>query len=362
MTPGFSTWLNILRAGAAIIVVLSHWAYPRFSNGDWVWIRDLNLGSDAVVIFFVLSGYVIGFAAFERDGTAGRFVFNRATRVVSVALPALVLGWAMDRVGAALDPGAYHGWWYAPLPLWEQVLRGISFSNEWLGQGVRLGTNGPFWSLSYEVAYYALFVCAVWLRGARRVAALALGAVIAGPNVILLAPAWLFGVWVYHAGPARRGLVWAVLPVPAYGAGLAADMPDILKEVTYQMLGAQGYSALRFSDEFIWNALIGVLTAAHLRGMAAVLATRPLARLAPIAAWIAGGSFSLYLVHYPLMQMLRVWIDGPWALLTVTGLGCYAFAAIFERPLPFYRSISRHGMANFMSRAPDRAERSAPRA
>lgn len=361
MTRGFSTWLNILRAGAALVVVLSHWAYPRFSGGDWVWIRDLNLGSDAVVIFFVLSGYVIAFAAFERDGTAGRFLFNRATRVMSVALPALVLGWGMDRLGAALDPAAYDGWWYAPLPLWEQVLRGISFSNEWLGQGVRLGSNGPFWSLSYEVAYYALFACAVWLRGAGRVAALALGAMIAGLNVILLAPAWLLGVWVYRAGPARRGMIWAAVPVGVYAAGLVAGVPEILKGISYQTLGAQSYSALRFSDEFLWNAVIGLLTAAHLRGMAAVLASRSLARLAPVAAWSAGGSFSIYLVHYPLMQLLSVWIDGARVLLVVTVLGCFAFAAAFERPLPSFRSLARRCIPTFKFHLPRCSAISPPR-
>ncbi|KPQ22409.1 MAG: two component transcriptional regulator, LuxR family, partial [Porphyrobacter sp. HL-46] len=79
--------------------LLSHAGYPRFTEGRWLWVRELNFGSDAVIVFFVLSGLVIAHVAQEKPGGIGRFAFDRATRLMSVALPALVLGFALDRLG-----------------------------------------------------------------------------------------------------------------------------------------------------------------------------------------------------------------------------------------------------------------------
>ena len=59
ISPRLSVYLDLMRAIAAFVVLLSHFAYPRFTDGAFLVIRDLNLGSDAVVVFFVLSGFVI---------------------------------------------------------------------------------------------------------------------------------------------------------------------------------------------------------------------------------------------------------------------------------------------------------------
>lgn len=167
MTRGLSLWLDALRVAATLIVVFSHVAYARFTRGDYEFVRELNVGSDAVIVFFVISGLVIAFAA-ERDKTLGTYAFNRLTRLLSVLLPALVLTFALDHIGHPMDASAYPDRFYQPLPLWEMLARGLTMSNEWgLFDRVRLGTNGPLWSLSYEAAYYVLFGVAVFCTGAR---------------------------------------------------------------------------------------------------------------------------------------------------------------------------------------------------
>ena len=40
MNRGFSVWLDVLRAGAMLLVVFSHFAYPRFTDGTYQWMRD----------------------------------------------------------------------------------------------------------------------------------------------------------------------------------------------------------------------------------------------------------------------------------------------------------------------------------
>lgn len=350
MTRGFSLYLDALRFGAALVVVLSHLGYERFTGGHLGWIRDLNLGSDAVVVFFVLSGLVIAFSAERKDPTLGRFAFNRLTRVMSVALPTLLVGFVLDLAGAALAPGFYYAPFYAPLPLPELLLRGLTFSNEWAGLDRRLGTNGPYWSLSYEVAYYALFAVGFYLRGTRRAVLLAAGALLAGVNILLLMPSWLLGVWVWRRLsdgrlPSRSVALGLAVAAPlAYAAALWFGVPGLLRELTETILSVPPGRVLRFSDEFLWNGLIGIAFALHLLGMARLL--RPTERDGKAIRWLAGGSFSLYLLHYPLLQFFggtlpktgAFPVDAA-ALLCATLAGCYAFAQVFERTLPAQRRM-----------------------
>jgi peptidoglycan/LPS O-acetylase OafA/YrhL len=346
MGPGLSTYLNVLRFGAAMVVFWSHFAYPRFSDGTWLWVRELNLGSDAVVLFFVLSGFVIALTSERKDATLGRFAFARATRIYSVAIPTLILGWGLDQWGSSLAPSQYFAPYYAPLPLWETLLRGLSFSSEWPGFTARLGSNGPYWSLSYEVAYYALFGVAFYLSGLRRAALLVAGVALFGLNILLLMPAWLMGVWLYHRlkngalvqGP--RAALLAIAPVVIYALALKINLADILYA---EFQPRPGGLPLRFSNEYLWNGLIGILVTVHLTGMAGVLRDRSLARFKRPVAWLAGASFSIYLVHYPLLQFLHAALPGVSyaGLFGLTFLLCLVFAQVFERPLDLWRRTLR---------------------
>ncbi len=351
MTRGFSLYLDGLRFGAALVVLISHFAYPRFSEGRWIWIRELNLGSDAVVVFFVLSGLVISHSVHKKAPAPGQYAFDRLTRLISVALPALLITFILDRLGAAIAPALYQGFQYNPLPLWEMMVRGLTFSSEWTGAGSfgseRLGTNGPYWSLSYEAAYYALFGMFFFMRGARRWIWLGAGALIVGPNVLLLMPCWLLGVGLQRMLASGRlpgrefALAFAAAPVILYALALAMDVPQALSS-----LYPAGQWGLRFSDEFVWNTVLAVLVGAHLAGMA-VLCAKEAPRFERSVRWLAGGSFSLYLVHYPALQFFAaIGIAGAGlvsdaALVIVTCLFCYGFAALFERPLDRWREAMR---------------------
>lgn len=353
MTRGLSIWLDALRVFATLVVVLSHVAYPRFTRGDYIFIRELNIGSDGVILFFVISGLVIAYAA-ERDSSLQVFAFNRLTRLLSVLLPALLLTFAFDQIGQRIGPDAYNTGFYNPLSLQELLARGLSMSNEWGAfDRVRLGTNGPLWSLSYEAAYYALFAIAFYLSGARRAVLLVLAMWVFGPRILLLMPAWLLGVWLWRwiaAGGAmrltiERARVMALLGPCMYALCLAANVPDMLTALTADSLAPQHpRSVLGFSDEFIWNAMIGVFAALHIMGMARVL--HDYKGIHSRIRWWAGASFSIYVTHYPALHL----IDGlfPAETLARDGLlfvGSIAvgliFAQIFERHIQVLRSLLR---------------------
>jgi len=347
MNRSFSIYLDALRFCAAFIVVMSHFAYPRFTEGRWMWIRELNLGSDAVIVFFVLSGLVISYSAPNKSGMFREYAFDRLTRLFSVAFPALLVGFALDRFGSFIAPEIYNGWYYNPVPFWEMLVRGLTFSNEWTGLQTRLGTNGPYWSLSYEAAYYALFGIMIFTGGVLRLVLLVAGALVVGVNVLLLMPCWLLGVAVQKRISAGRlpdgkvALAFALTPAMLYALALATGLPDLL---------SQQYSAanwgLRFSDEFVWNTLLAVLVAVHLLGLAGLLTSQK-ARFQRPVRWLAGGSFSLYLIHYPALQFFAaVGLAGSSllqdvAFLSATCVLCFTFAAFFERPLGRWREAVR---------------------
>lgn len=297
MHRGLSLWLDVLRAVATLVVVFSHFAYARFSGGDLQWFRDYNFGSDAVVVIFVVSGFVIAFAA-GRDGTAGAYAFNRLTRLWSVLIPALILTLVFDRYGSALTPAAYPAGYYAPQTIADKLIRGVTFSNEFRSlERLRLGTNGPLWSLSYEAVYYALFGVAIFWTGARRMVAIVAIAAIAGLPILMLMPAWLMGVWTWHfaqwGGIARLSTSRAL--ILAFGAPLIyvvmqwLGTPDQLLALSGQMLGVNMNATFGFSDEFMWNAIIGALCVGHVIGMGRFMQN---ARFdLPVMRWIAGGVF-----------------------------------------------------------------------
>lgn len=361
MTRPFSLYLDFLRITAAFVVLLSHYAYPRYTDGSYLIIRDLNLGSDAVVLFFVLSGLVIAYAAQERDRGPQRFFFNRATRMYSVALPALVIGYLMDMTGARINPQAYAGWWYNPMSLGETLFYGLSFSSEWVfAWGARLGTNGPYWSLSYEVAYYLIFGAALFLQGIKRILAVTALCVVVGLNVLLLLPVWLMGVWLWKliktgAVKINHSAAWVLMlaPLVLYCLCLSLGAPGMLLAAmgTATGLEVDVYRAVtRFSDEFVWNTFVGALAFVHLLGVWGLAKTWQASggAVERSVRWLAGASFSLYLVHYPVLQFVNSVVplgpSGPVrdvALLALVIALCLLFARLFERPLPQLRKAVR---------------------
>ena len=352
MNRGFSLWLDVLRVWATFVVVLSHLAYERFTRGDYQIVRDLNIGSDAVILFFVVSGFVIAYAS-GRDGDAGIYAFNRLTRLWSVMIPAILLTFVFDRIGFSIDHSAYPDRFFQPLGLGEMLLRGLSFSNEWGAfERVRLGTNGPLWSLSYEAAYYLAFAIAVFMRGPRRWTLLLVVAALVGPRVLLLMPAWLMGVWLWQhlsarnhrlSMPVSRAACFALAGPLLYVAALWAGLPGMLRGFTADLMAPLPYRAvLVFSDEFIWNALIGIFATLHLLGMARLLEAKQ--KDIPLIRWLAGASFSVYVTHYPALHLLDALVpaDAPghdMILLTGAIAVGLIFAQVFERRIGAIRAL-----------------------
>ncbi|MBO6882599.1 MAG: sterol desaturase family protein [Marivita sp.] len=355
MSQGFSLWLDALRAGAALTVLFGHMAHTRFTGGDYQFLRDWNVASDAVAVFFVLSGVVIAYAA-QRDGTLGRYGFNRITRIMSVLIPALMLTLVFDAVGTAKDMSAYQAPYYQDVPLGEFFWRGLTLTNLWTGTGdwVRLGSNGPIWSLSYEVAFYLIFGAVLFLTGVQRIAVLLVLVLLVGVPALALLPAWWVGVWVWrHASVLTdghgRGRAWvlAVGSVVALVMMKMSSIPADLESFTARLLAPHDHHAiLVYSNEVLWNSVIALCLALHLVGVRYLADTWPERTeggIAKTVRWVAGGSFSLYLVHYPTLHLLDATLPETLpaynlVFLLLTLSICFGFATLFERPIRQYRA------------------------
>ncbi len=301
MSPALSTYIEVVRLFAALVVFVHHASYPRFGGG---WIAPLGgYGHEAVVIFFVLSGFVIGYSHEVKDRSFKLYAASRLSRLWSVSVPALALTFALDAWGARLDAASYQDI-CAATPL--EMGAALAFVNElWFAEGC-VGSNIPFWSLSYEFIYYVLF--AVFAFAPRPLLSVTVAALLAGPKVLLLAPCWVMGFLAYrhrdwlsstrHAG--------ALLLVSSAGMALLVFGKLGNKYVTWrveQLIGPEWWDRLGHSTAFLSDNAIGVCFTLHLMACACMLKKLPV-RAAVQRFWqvAASATFAIYLIHYPALH------------------------------------------------------------
>jgi hypothetical protein len=64
-----SIYLDLVRFGAAAVVFVVHAGFDRFTGGLPILWRFGDLGNDAVMVFFVLSGFVIAYVSDQKETT-----------------------------------------------------------------------------------------------------------------------------------------------------------------------------------------------------------------------------------------------------------------------------------------------------
>lgn len=293
LSPATSAFLDFLRIAAAFVVFLNH--DLQFWNFR-IWSVTNPLAHSAVIVFFVLSGYVIAYSTFARNQDARKFAVARLSRLYSVVVPALVLTFILHRIGTSLNPEFYQlhsrG---SELP--RYALTALFLQNVWTFSASP-PSNLTFWSLSYEFWYYALFGVAIFVKPARR-RNLVLCAILCliTPDILLLLPCWLVGVAAYsyrehfalRAGAARRAFVISV----AVAALLFALLPQLPFPI--------GHAGLWYSASFLSDWITALVLGAMILFFDASAFGAPPARAASIIRYGADHTFSLYLYHYPLM-------------------------------------------------------------
>ena len=141
-------FLDALRGIAAMLVVVEHFAehlWPAFAVFS---LTRFRLGEYGVVLFFLVSGFIIP-ASLERRGSLSQFWVGRAFRLFP-------LYWACLAAILVLHfgPDSYRG--LAP-EYWTRWLHHFAFNatmmQDFLGVPLVLGQS---WSLAYEMTFYLL--------------------------------------------------------------------------------------------------------------------------------------------------------------------------------------------------------------
>ena len=311
MPRPFSVYLDLVRFTAACLVYLWH------ANQRWLVEPVLPMsgyGHSAVVVFFVLSGYVIAYITATKERDWATYAASRLSRIYSVALPAVLLTVLLDWAGRQLNPApyAYPFDWFA-----LRIAASLLMANEWWFVSITPFSNVPYWSVCYEVWYYVGFGLLSFLPRARAWAAIGLLALLLGPKIALLAPVWAMGV-VLHRWQRLASLSepagWALALGSVAGIVLFMAL-RVQASIAHQLellIGPHYFEQLAFSRYFIGDYLLGLLVMLHFAGMRRVshrLGGVLLAIERPVKA-VAAYTLTLYLLHQPLFLFWGVLLGG----------------------------------------------------
>ena len=317
MTPRESIYLNFLRAFSSLAVVIDH-APPLFDMPD-----APRWGHQAVMVFFVLSGYVISSVAETRETTARAFITARLARLWSVLFPAVLLTIVCDAVGREFghNPAAY-----ALAPVDHPLIRlgaVLGFLSEtWVS--IQPFSNGVVWSLCAEFWYYALFAACIFTPPGRvRAATVGVAVLLSGHKALLLLPVWLMGAALQRSHALRRlglGASAALYIVSSVAIGwvLATHAYDPAIGLMSRFASPWVMTHLAQARVFWFDWFFGLAVAAHILGARALADRLPLERVAAPIRWCAGASFAAYLFHAPLLHLCAAFLPANEGWLAVT--------------------------------------------
>lgn len=358
-----SVALDLLRGLAAVLVLVDHWRnmlfvdYLMLTQPHWLLAAVPYLltsaGHQAVVVFFVLSGCLVGGSVF-RSLDEGRwswrdYLLHRLVRLWIVLLPGLLLCVAWDLLGMHLNraPLLYGGADYDHLisAVRPRISPQIFLGNLFFVGGLHvptLGSDGALWSLAFEFWYYLLFPLGLlmlrkqtsWPGRVALGAALVVCGALAGRGVLRSFPIWLLGALLARWRMPRPSRFFAQTIALAYPPVFFATIKLRLLPGVWQDYG------LAVATGALLLVLLGKTGRAD-----------PQRLLHRSARLLASFSFTLYVAHMPFLLLLTSLLlgNGRWqpgwltvavalSVLIVTLGYSYCLAALTE----FRTEAARH--------------------
>ncbi len=343
-----SVYLDATRALAAFLVCLGHWRNLLFVSYSQIHAAHRYLfaipyvltdaGHQAVMIFFMLSGYLISGSIYRMMATGTwswrRYLTHRAVRLWIVLIPALLLGAILDGAGLHLHagPALYAGQVHNSLGTDVVAHYTVSrfFACLFFLQGIVIhgsfGSNGPLWSLANEFWYYILFplglvACRRSFSGRVRILSgllFLLAAWFVGEGIMLEFPIWLLGS------------VIAAMQVPRFSTGLRRVIVAVYPLVFFYL------SKAHWIPSVASDYLLGIATFFFILCLLNDTTAAPSARWVGLSRVGARFSYTLYVVHFPLLLLLTSLLvgDSRWypnlrhvldAVLPLAAAICYAY-------------------------------------
>ncbi len=352
-----SLYLDLIRFVAAAAVFLEHISSKPFSSGI-LWWRLSNYGAVGVMVFFVLSGYVIAHVSSTRENSVRLYFTSRISRLYSVAIPALILTFMLDSIGMWLNPDFYNIKAVLWRPeSWSGYLSSIFFLNEYqifgFG-GISPGTNGPYWSLSFEATYYLLAGLVIFLPFVAALPLVVVILVLAGKTISALLPVWMLGYCLYKFSYKLKMDIVSAFSVFFLSLVLLVLFPSVIDYLPGDNFGFYfPWGRAAYNRNLVGDYAVAILFTIHLFS-AQSIAQRIVDRdysCAAVIRWAGGLTFPLYCVHYPVLCFLRAvspWGVDTWGnilfLLILTGLIVVPLVDYCEN----IKNKIRHGLHKFV--------------
>lgn len=345
-----------LRGVAAVVVLLYHLSLVagpvlRRDNGTGVgsvmwWVSQTPLklmaaGSEAVLVFFILSGLVVSLPALKSARFSwSAFLSGRLARLylpvwASIGLGALCV-WMIPRNHSAVGKGT---WMDVSQATWVTVATQASLTR------ISYSLNNVLWSLRWELLFCVLLPVFVALA----LATARWWAIVLTVALALTTIGVLTGIDALRYFPVFFiGTVMAVrLDTIRAGMRRRTHQPHARLWATSLTVGALvlliGHWMLRplVEAHTLLGTILAQLSVLGATGVVLVAIGVPPVRLwleAPVVQWLGKVSFSLYLIHIPVLATLTfVFGQDRWWLVAIIGvpvalLLAWAFNRVAEIP------------------------------
>ncbi|MCG8311594.1 MAG: acyltransferase [Pseudomonadales bacterium] len=310
-------WLDLARGISALVVCAGHLRFALFVDHysetnntffDNMFYFLTGLGHQAVMIFFVLSGFFVGGSVISRRNNFKfkEYILNRLTRLWIVLLPALLVTGLVDHILSI-----YH------LDVIEGEHRGLissgpkenGYSNSIITLAANVfflqtvyapvyGSNGPLWSLSNEFWYYLIFPLMMLFSSAiydirlRLIAAVLLIVIFltTARDMMLGLVIWLLGAYAFYL----KNEMHINFKIPVAIALILFVLALVDSQEMYM------YDALGISSDLIVGVCFFFVLVSNW-DKEGLIASRSIASIAKSLSEI---SYSLYLFHFPFVLLV----------------------------------------------------------
>jgi peptidoglycan/LPS O-acetylase OafA/YrhL len=351
-------WLDLIRFLSALVVVICHCRADTFVEyaslpdaqkkfGTMGFFLATRLGREAVLIFFVLSGYLVLGKTIERLLSSGfdgrRYLVDRVARIYTPLVPALIFTFA---IGACFSGRL--DWWGLVVNMIG--LQGTSF------QG--MGFNDPLWSLAYEMWFYVLLWAGVSMI-VKRINILVVLALVGSFVVFTELDATFLFCWVVG------GLFYFYKPKWCKGELIASSFVVAGSFLLIEFVSDS--KSLPKSLEALKDLMPNVRSASLISSVACGWFITNIVKRKPSGIWVmvnkrvelgSAFSYTMYLVHFPIICTMSLVLPSRLPMVSFYGLAillfkvvlCVIFSWLFYLPFEARTMIYKKRLELFLNR------------
>ena len=343
-------WVDLLRFLMAFLVLTSHYRMAFFVNYEFLPSSQQNiftaliyaftrLGEESVLIFFVLSGFLVGGRSIERilanEVDISSYVIDRFVRIMLPLFASVILVIIID---------LFLGYQIPYIDLFGTLLsvQGIFTSFTY---------NPPLWSLSYEVWFYLLMGSIMVMCRVRNKTLIILSyfflTIIFLFFIIYLTPKYLFfwvmGAFAYFLPKSDRpssttpvlfglficSIAFTQITYPSHSTNLGFSF--INREIAFTVLA--------FSTCLFIHNIIGCVP----RNKLAI-------KIDKTGSKLSNFSYTLYLTHYPLIPLLSYLGFSKSRSVDLRSMSLYVIEIIFAILVAYFVYLSSEKHTNLVKK------------